>query len=135
MKLDSNILFYKEEEPGTYQLLDKFAVKGGPPIVIDLGKWDPSYGMIIQNYKDRWDRRTDLRGAEIVNSLNTYGPWSVLLKDGDGKVVGSMGEMQELIFCITERLNINIKTIEMPREPWKELENGSWTGIIGQWIL
>ena len=131
LKLDSNIIFYKEEEPGTYELLDKFAVKGGPPIIIKLGKWDSSYGMRIHNYKDRWDRRTDLKGAEIVNSLNTYGPWSVLLKDGDGKVVGSRGEMQDLIFCITDRLNINIKTIEMPREPWKKLENGSWTGGVG----
>ena len=131
LKLDSNIIFYEEGEPGTYRLLDKFAVKGGPPIVIELGKWDISYGMRLQNYKNRWDRRTDLRGAEIINSLATYGPWSILLKDADGNVLGSKGELQNLIFYITERLNLSIKTIEMPQEQWKMLENGSWTGGVG----
>ena len=132
LKLDSNILFYEEEEPGTYKLLDKFAVKGGPPIVIELGKWDFSYGMRLKSHKNRWDRRTDLRGAEIVNSLATYGPWSILLKDADGNVVGSQGELQHLIFYIADRLNLSIRTIEMIQEPWKKLENGSWTGGIGE---
>ena len=131
LKLDSNIVFYEVDKTGTYKLLDKYAVKGGPPITTELGTWDVSLGMKLHNYKNRWDRRTDLKGAEIINSLNTYGPWSILLKDSDGNVVGSMGELQELIFCITERLNLTIKTIEMPREAWKKLENGSWTGGVG----
>ena len=37
MRLDSNMIFYKEESLGTYKLLDKFAVKGGPIIVLELG--------------------------------------------------------------------------------------------------
>ena len=132
LRLDSHVVFYEEEKPGTYKLLDKFAVKGGPPIVIDLGKWDFSYGMRLQNHKNRWDRRTDLRGTEIVNSLATIGPWSILLKDADGNVVGSKGELQELLFHITERLNLSIKTIELDlRGQWKMSKNGSWSGGVG----
>ena len=132
LRLDSNIIFYEEEKPGTYKLLDKFAVKGGPPIVIDLGKWDFSYGMRLQNYKNRWDRRTDLRGAEIVNSLATYGPWSILLKSANGTVVGSTGELQTGIFHITEKLNLTIRTVELVDDGvWRRSENGSWNGGVG----
>ena len=40
LRLDSNVIFYENERPGTYKLLDTFAVKGGPPIVI------PTYGLL-----------------------------------------------------------------------------------------
>lgn len=132
LRLDSNVVFYEEEKPGTYKLLDKFAVKGGPPIVIDLGKWDSSYGMRLHNHKNRWDRRTDLRGAEIVNSLRTFGPWSILLKDADGNVVGSRGQLQDLMFYMAERVNLSIKTTEQIYDgQWKMSENGSWSGGVG----
>ena len=132
LRLDSNVVFYEEEKRGAYNLLDKFAVKGGPPIAIDLGKWDASYGMRLHNYKNRWDRRTDLRGAEMVNSLNTLGPWSILLKDVDGNVIGSVGQLQDMIFYITERVNLTIKTVELNLfESWEMSENGSWGGGVG----
>ena len=132
LRLDSNVVFYKEEKPGTYKVLDKFAVKGGTPIVIDLGKWDSSYGMRLHNYKNRWDRRTDLRGAEIVNSLRTTGPWSILLRDADGNVVGSRGQLQDLMFYMAERVNLSIKAIEEIYDgQWKMSENGSWRGGVG----
>ena len=133
LRLDSNVVFYKEEKPGTYKLLDKFAVKGGTPIVIDLGKWDSSYGMRLHNYKNRWDRRTDLNGAKMVNNLGSYGNFfAKIIRDKSGKVVGSEGELQNIIFYIAEKLNAKIETTEFKlRGRWKMLENGSWTGGVG----
>ena len=115
LRLDSNIVFYQQEKTGKYSLFDKFAVKDGPAITIKLGQWNTVHGMRFQNHrnKNRWDRRTDLRGAELVNSLASIGPWSVLLRDAHGNVVGSKGVLQNSLFYIADKLNLTIKTVEM----------------------
>ena len=53
LKLDSNIIFYMEEKNGTYRLIDKFAVKGGAPIVLELGTWDKGYGVKLNKKINR----------------------------------------------------------------------------------
>ena len=94
-------------------------------MTIELGQWDMVHGIRLQNYKNRWDRRTDLKGAELVNSLASYGrSWSELVRDTDGNVVGSKGELQNILFYITNRLNLTIKTVEMKRAWSFMAENG-----------
>ena len=44
LRLDSNILFYGVD----YQLYDIFAVKGGAPITLKVGKWDDGNGVTLQ---------------------------------------------------------------------------------------
>ena len=62
LRLDSNICFF-QEELATFKLIDKFAVKGGPPITLALGKWDKSNGITFQRSMNRWERRTNLKGV------------------------------------------------------------------------
>ena len=134
LRLDSNIIFYEQQGP-EYKLVDMFSVKGGPPITSELGTWDKIRGIKLMQKADRWDRRTDLNGAEIVNSLNfgrNFGSFSRIIRDDKGKVVGSQGELQNLLFFMAETLNATIKTIELPAlGAWRKLPNGSWTGGIG----
>ena len=58
LKLDSNIIFYLEEDgeaDDKFKLIDKFAVKGGPPITQSLGTWDESSGVTLHESMSRWD--------------------------------------------------------------------------------
>ena len=67
-----------------------------------------------------------------MNSLRTTGPWSILLRDADGNVVGSRGQLQDLMFYMAERVNLSIKAIEEIYDgQWKMSENGSWRGGVG----
>ena len=44
LRLDSNVVFYEEKggagRPGHIELMDRFAVKGGPTMGMRLGVWD-----------------------------------------------------------------------------------------------
>ena len=132
LRLDSNIIFH-EVVTGTgteFDLVDIFAIKDGPPIKLEVGKWDVDSGIRLLNSISRWERRTDLKGASLVNSFWTNELWSEFIKDNDGTIVGSRGYIQDLLFYITDSLNLTIKTIEYTY-PSNLLENGSWTAGRG----
>ena len=130
LRLDSNIVFYEKEGAASYNLYDIFAIKGGPPITLGIGKWDSSNGIILEKHINRWDRRTDLEGATIVNVLANNIGWSEVERDNKtNKIIRTFGYFQDMLFYITDRLNM---TIENKQVGWtnKLLENGSWTGSM-----
>ena len=54
-----------------------------------------------------------------------------LVKDDEGKIVGSEGYFQDKLFYMTDRLNLTVKTVESLKERGAPAKNGSWTGCIG----
>ena len=127
LRLDSNIIFYVKSAETEYDLVDIFAIKHGASIQLKLGKWDVEGGMRLFSSMCRWGRRTDLKVADLVNSLDSFTPnWAELIKDHNGNIIGSRGFFQEQLFYITDMLNLSIRTIEYPFGS-KLLENGSWT--------
>ena len=113
LKLDSHVIFYKEEKGATLKLIDKFSVKGGIPIVLELGIWEKSHGVIFKKQINRWDRRTDLIGAPFVNALHNDGLYGVVTYDKNGSIIGSEGWFQDIAFYITPRLNLSVTTIDL----------------------
>ena len=67
LRLDNNIIFYQTYEEGKFNLVDKFTVKGGPVITSVMGAFDMTKGLSLEKRTNRWDRRTDLMGAEFIN--------------------------------------------------------------------
>ena len=113
LRLDSNIIFYENERPGTYNLVDTFAVKGGPPISFPMGYWNVQKGVILNKSMNRWDRRNDLKRANFFNCLFFQGNTIAgFIKDKNGKVIGSQGYMQDVLLYITEKLNLSVVTVE-----------------------
>ena len=131
LRLDSNIIFYEEQGLSDYKLIDLFAVKDGPHIRIGLGMWNKVDGVSFQSHKNRWSRRTNLKGATFINCLLDYGTWGKPIKDVSGNVIGSSGYFQEMLFYIIAHLNLKVSTVEILNENLQKLENGSWTGDIG----
>ena len=83
----------------------------------------------FQNSMNRWDRRIDLKGVLLDNSLGDYGYQANLIKDQNGVIVGSSGWFQDVLFYATDRLKLKVRTREIPpTKGWKKLDNGSWTG-------
>ena len=129
LRLDSHIIFY-EVEPNGVRLTDKFAVKGGTPISLDLGRWTTLNGFRYKTWKNRWDRRRDLKGASMVYALFNPTP-TTLIKDEQGNIIGSRGFYPETLLVMTENLNMTTKTVVLPPGRWTKLENGTWTGGVG----
>ena len=55
LRLDSNIIFFHENGNGYYELYDIFAVKGGPPIKLEIGTWNLENGIALTMSTNRWD--------------------------------------------------------------------------------
>ena len=130
LRLDSNILFYRDNDIANYELYDIFAVKAGPAIALEVGNWNFDNGMTLITSMNRWDRRTNLQQTTFVNCFSTNPPWAHLTKDENDNIVGSNGYYQDILFYITDKLNLTIEIIESPWE-MELLDNGSWTGEIG----
>ena len=130
LRLDSNVFFYEENYDGNYELYDVFSVRGEPSFKLEVGNWNLDNGMTLKSRLNRWDRRTNLQGTKIVNCLRHNPPWAQFTKDKNGKIISSKGYYQDLLFYITEKLNLTIETVETSGRI-ELLENGSWTGEIG----
>lgn len=124
LKLDSNVIFYEKEDDSKYNLVDTFAVNGGPPIVLRLGTWYENIGVKLEMRMNRWERRTDLMGAVFINSLWTNGDGAAFKYDDNGTIVGSWGIFQEMLFYMTDRLNVTMIT----KDAHKEDINGTVLG-------
>ena len=132
LRLDSNTLFYKQEDNHGYILLDKYAFKGGPPITKDLGSWNETKGLELHASTNRWDRRNDFEGAVVINTLKFYKNFAEPVYDSQGNVIGSRGSRPDRLYAVAESLNLAIETILAPDgEFGKRLENGTWTGCVG----
>ena len=130
LRLDSNLIFYNKEESDHYELIDQFAVKGGPTVQELVGYWEIKKGITFHKKMNRWERRNNLKGATLVNCLLENGIYSDFITDKSGTLIGSKGYFPDMLFLITYKLNLTVKTV---KSPWtmELMENGSWTGEIG----
>ena len=131
LRFDSNIIFY-EEKPDMISIMDKFAVKGGAPITLNLGTWDMLNGFHFVRAKSRWDRRRNLNGAPLVYCI--YGPMDrvmELIKDDQGNFIGSTGFWPAILHLVADNLNVTTKTKLILPVSWQKLKNGTWMGAMG----
>ena len=105
MKLDRNIIFYKSDEDEKYSLVDKFAIKGGPVIGLEVGAWDKSNGVQLDKRTNRWDRRTDLMGAKLT-SMDISQSGGLSQKAVKNRL--SRPELNEMSYYFAETINLTI---------------------------
>lgn len=132
LKLDSNILFYKTENDLGYKLLDIYAYKDGPLYTNEIGSWSETGGLELYASTNRWDRRNDMNGAVLINTLKYYKNFAEPSYDTEGNVVGSRGSRPDRLHAVAESLNFTVKTLmTFDGQFGKKLENGTWTGCVG----
>ena len=67
-------------------------------------------GLKFPEFKRKWDRRIDLKGATLINCIGDYaGRWFSFIKGKEGEILGTKGWFQDILFYITERLNMTIE--------------------------
>ena len=110
LRLDSNTLFYQLLGGKGYTLVEMFAVKGGKPIIQELGSWSKSTAIQLLQSKERWNRRTDLKGAEAIETLTANKNFGEPQYDNKGTLVGSVQQP------VTESKNDPIYTSKSKKE-------------------
>lgn len=110
IRLDNNVVFYDTQTNGSYSLIDRYTVNGGPEMVMEIGTWDKN-GVSLTKKMNKWDRRTNLMGAKFVNTLyeNEVGG-AFFVYGQNGTIIGSTGHYQDQLFYILDRLNVTIET-------------------------
>ena len=131
LRLDSDVIFYEKAGSEKYKFLDIFAVKGRKPITLHLGDWDVTNGINLYKSLNKHDRRTDLKGAVMINGIYKWSMGSAdFLRDKDGKLIGSKGYFQDFLFYITENLKLSVEPKEVVYSR-VIFDNGSWDGVFG----
>ena len=131
LKLDANILFYAKEGD-QYNLIDKFSVDSGSPIIIHFGSWVERNGLQLERRINRWERRTDLMGATFVNTLwqdKKNKKMADFIYNENGTIIGSKGWFQEILFYVIGTLNLTVETRETKGFPCLGLLSQELTDI------
>ncbi len=139
LRLDSN-WYTIHDMFGThnsYRVKEQYRVKQGNVITSDLGSWTQEDGLkvVIPN---KWERRSDLNGALLVNTVLNYDPLSILEKDRmvNKDRMDYDGFMADLFFFLKDRLNFTYSLTGPPDGEWGVLRGDSngtfWTGMVGQ---
>ena len=132
LRLDSNVLFYKEEINDGYTLLEKYAFKDGTKFNKEFGSWNGITGLQLFASTNIWDRRNDMEGAVLTNTLKFYKNFAEPIYDSEGNLVRSEGSRPDRLHAVAESLNFTIKTVmTYDGQFGKKLENGTWTGCVG----
>ena len=139
LRLDSN-WYTIHDMFGThnsYRVKEQYRVKQGNVITSDLGSWTQEDGLIVV-IPNKWERRSDLNGALLVNTVLNYDPLSILEKDRmvNKDRMDYDGFMADLFFFLKDRLNFTYSLTGPPDGEWGVLRGDSngtfWTGMVGQ---
>ena len=74
LRLDSSVFVYKEEQESIFEITEVFGIKKGPLIFQHFATWTPGNDFRDAN-PNKWERRKDLRGANLVDVWNPWPPF------------------------------------------------------------
>ncbi len=82
-----------------------------------------------------WERRSNLRAINLVNTYLPYPTQNIPIKDQDGKVIGHSGYLAETLHILEEALNFTTTWTQPKDENWGKQElDGTWNGMMAQLI-
>ena len=116
LRLDSQVFLFSADK-GVYVIEEAYAVKNGPLIIERVGRWKQNRNQFEQDCNPNiWERRTDLRGIELINLHLDFPPlmfWSEEEEKYDGF-------MNDILRDLERKLNFTAK--------YAEPKDGAWAG-------
>ena len=111
--------------------MEKYSVKSSAPITAAFGNWTDSQRIIIEQ-PEKWERRTNLRGATIVNGLLYLQAYNTFQIDENGNIKGLKGPSISMLQYLASNLNFTIENV-LPRDgQWGLVgsDGKTWTGLV-----
>ncbi len=137
LRLDSNWITFKEGEGNRVQLREHFRVKGGRSMGAVLGSWThQSGGLVVRRSPEVWERRSDLGGAVLTNTVLSWFPLSDLGPDGtqDGMLAEAFRYLQRSLnfSSVTVTPDDGEWGVRRPLTPHGGDGDWYWSGMVGQ---
>ena len=132
LRLDSHWYTVQVPKGQSYIILEHYRIKQGPVITARLGKWTKTGGLDIP-VPSVWERRSDLKGTVLTNTILPYPPLSIVMDSGNVQD----GFLAQIFLTLSARLNFTFTTTSPPDGEWgllrRDQGNGSfWSGMVGQ---
>ncbi len=89
-RLDTKLYGYNMSFHSAVSITERYAVKGGEPVVRRVGYWNPHQRLRVAE-PNIWRRRADLSGVTLVNSAIDYGVLSISVFDAEGRLIDVTG--------------------------------------------
>ena len=132
LRLDSNFVTLSRPplsaEAGldTWEMWENYKVKGEAFSRVKLGSWSYGEGLNVL-LDEKWERRSNLLNATIVNVLLPWMNWNIMSNDHP-----PIGFLPDIMKALQVSLNFTQVTTEPTDGKWgSKDENGTWRGIIG----
>ena len=134
LRLDTNIIFCTLED-SHFALTERYAVKEGTPAEKYIGNWNPESGLNI-DIPLLWERRSDLRNVEVVDSVLEYSVVSQLFKNEEGDIMKQSGIGPDILAVLGGKLNFSTRAVSPADGLWGSIkaDNVTWNGIAGDLV-
>ncbi len=136
LRLDTNVVIYEETMNGDgFNLSDIYAIKSRPQIKEQIGTWHNSAGLKVP-VPNVLERRTNLGGVTLKNTILPFSVACVVTYDNDGNVFNSTGFLQEILFQVRASLNFTLEESSPADKAWGHFHENTqqWDGMIRQLV-
>jgi hypothetical protein len=133
LRLDTNMFSFESEGAAEgFLMYEHYGIKGGDTITRMIGKWSREVGLTVHN-PVIWERRSDLFGTILTNSIVDYEGVAQIKYNSQGKIVGTTGCLSDILDVLIDYLNFTTLTVT-PRDGQfgSPTPSGGWTGVVGQ---
>ena len=132
LRLDSQLMGFRRNESGDYLFSEYYGVKGKPFSDQNFGSWSSTTSELDISEPAKWERRSNLQAAELVNTVLPWRPMIDVLEDGR-----TVGLLPDVLGMLKKSLNFTTVEVSPSDGEWGVLRErddgtGAWTGMVAQ---
>ena len=95
-------MYYERRPDGTTRLFEEYSIKGKWSRQNEIGTWSEESGFEIGAQSNVWDRRGNLTGIVLYNSILRYWPVTLVVRNEQGDIVDSDGFLPQVLFSLRQ---------------------------------
>ncbi len=136
LRLDSRFFTYSAQQDDI-KVQELYRIKKGPILRQDYGVWNETENALSVPEPALWERRTNLQGAEIVDSILEWKPFIIM--DPEGDFARTTGIHVDMLTELQRALNFTVKKYSPADGQWgflKEINETTsvMTGMVGDLV-
>ena len=133
LRLDSHVYLY-EIENDTVLVDEVYAIKNGPKIQNEIGRFNETHGFTMDN-ENIWERRKNLGGITLENlTLRKFNflPLVDMRPDPDSDKIQVTGYQKDVLLQLGKIMNFSVvNKLSVDGQFGAKNPNGSWNGMVG----
>ena len=132
LRLDTKILFFERTNDRGFRLVEEYSVMGRSVESRQVGYWRRAGGggAVRMTSRGIWDRRSNLMGVQLRNTVLTQGALTTVERDSERGVVAAKGSLQRVWRHLEALLNFTTVLNEPADGKFGLLSKSGWDGSV-----